>query len=502
MKFQRLTLTLAVAGTMFICNGNASAQTSTKNCKPTICFSNNSSTTGNAILELPGKEEIYYFEYDGITTYLDRIFTRKYNDNGKVILLQEDIKQYDDSFLKSRTSFTYNSNDMLSGTEYEEYDNMSDVWNKTKYSEISYDETCSDVINNASYFAYDIYEGAWVPDYNEYSFYKNIVRDEKGRVISNEDWSDKTMTMPSCGYTFEYGENDHAKKMYMTFSMQDETGSLVLKPTMLYDNIKWYRSNNQYLYWYAEDPNNIFVNDTNNLPLSYDVYYCDLDGNQTDLAASFSAEYDDQDRIIKCVIADKTYNTTTQINYQYEGSNKNYSVKELLSWYDDGNGTLDEGEDINRDERCIRTFDEFGNLLTEEEFYTDSYDNSEYQSGGKKYEYVYEEGARMTEKVYSEYNEYDSVYSKLSKTIYSDFVSTHTGMAGVNSTGLEINVMNNGIILSDGSSTTYRIYDMQGVVCKHGGNTSFISTESLAKGMYVIEVFTASGKAAVKFVKK
>ena len=501
-----------VLGLMLLSGVSVNAQRDINDIKPlttklTSSFSdllrvsraNVSSACDNTVMR-PLSEDIYSFHQGD--WFLESSHKYLYDAKGRRVQEVESRRDEMGQDLYTRYTLKYNEDGMLG--EFMEESSMDNAsWLKLRNTYNVYDSVRKNIHTQQIIYEWDDATESWIYKSDDVaSMYRDVKRDEQGRVVLDQMWNSKEKEKPYMGFEFEYGETGPATKMSIT--SPDEEGYLMR--AFVFEDLVWHKTDCQYL----KQSNNVyhtFARDPNNKIKSYTLYVCDQNGNKADWIGSYKAGYDEQDRLSRVHIKmpydkGKDQKYTSEIAYDTNG--KGSEVRIERNWVDDDDDDIyDLGEELLDNTKMVVIKDDKGNPVSEEWFEADAAGHYT-QLSGFKYETTYNEYGEISERITYSYNPDIAKYENFSRALYYDFVDA---TAGIENTVIgacpSVSVDNNEITVSYVPGACYKIFDIEGRMVKNGVlTTSKINIGNLADGLYLVRIGSKDFNKTIKLVKE
>ena len=434
------------------------------------------------LLQLPQSEERYGWDVSSDNWMLKRTQKIMYND--KYQISDQIYNYYYDNELSDKYHYmnTYYDNGMLKAQTQLWADATSD-WMNFLYYEYYYDTFDEALVSERKVFNWD---GSWV--FNEAGenggLYLDIVRDDKGRLVSYQQWTSNMKVTPGVGYYYEYQEGSDAP-VKMTLKTKKSKTDMTLVDAYVYENIRWIKSTPQLIHANSK-VYYVFGEDENNIPESYDVYEIDPETGVRAFDRTIRYIYDEEGRVTHIyALEDGKYHCLTR--FFYDQPNGGFT-KFFINFKDvNENMEFDEGEEkwLDLGSKQITTNDEYGNISSIEDFdYDETANDYIVSKKSRTWDRTYLEDGTLKEYVYTYIR--NGVLKNKEKFVYDDFVEqVPTGIA--TASDVQLKVGKGYIKAHDG--TRYMISDMEGRVYRTGvvsGNV--IRMDGMAKGMYVVRV--------------
>ena len=497
-----------VLGLMMFTSVSVSAQSKVNFFSETIPVKNNLITTfsdflkssrkepldseANVIMR-PLKEDVYSMHQGD--WFLESNNVYEYDIKGRRI--KEVLTRRDDmgQDVHTRISLKYNDDGMVSEfLEENAVDNQPFIVNRNTFNE--YDAVRKNIQVLQKVYVWDESSESWDYRPNDVAnLFREIIRDEQGRVTNNQLWSNEERFTPYTGYEFEYGESGAATKMYLI--SPDDDGYLLR--TFLFEDLVWHKSDCQYL----KMSNNVmhtFTKDPYNQISSFTIYTCNQNGDKMEWAGNYKASYDEQDRLVRADIrmpydmgSDQKY--FSQIAYDTKG--KGSVVRIEKNWVDQNdNDVYDITEQLLDDVKYIYNVDDKGNPISEE-WYQGDVNGSYVQVSGMKYETEYTDFGAIKQRISYTFNPETQKYEYLSKAVYSNFIDVVAGMESV-ACNKVIKVGANGMETKGMNGEHYIVSDVQGRIMLSGiVSGSLINLSTLSEGIYVVRI----GNSCIKIIR-
>ena len=431
--------------------------------------------TGKRKVKVPGK--IQYYSYERGEWVFESLEKYAFNADGLLEVFENEFV----ASAEGKHGFS-----RLTLSDYDEFDmyhvsvdELSDdgvEWQKELKVEASYDDVAHDVRVYQKAFAWDSMLQDWLYDSeSSYNWYKEIVRDEQGRMLSNLMWDSKEKRYGYLSYTFEYGAKPHAETVYV---LMDNTR------LYSYEKIDWHVSSNQY-FWISNNLVWGLYDGRENLPAHYVVYELRGDGNKV-LMGEVTYTYGEGDRLESKEYRDVQTKAVTRERYSYQVSGKNCNVVYYDSFRDNnGDGEPNDGDEIWAQEAYAELFDGYGNVTDEQTYRMDK--EGTYQlAKGMQYLHTYDADGVRLETVGKEYDAETGVYEPMMRIVLSDFVEVETGIDETVADGLGLSVEGDRISLPEGEAWHYALYDLKGRCCRKGVASSVIDLSGMEQGLYMV----------------
>lgn len=435
------------------------------------------------IKQVPQTEALYKWENDDWV--IQKMYNTEYNDLYQMIHYY--IHNYYEGDLLETYHYEYEyGNDGNIKTYIEQYKPSYefDYVNMFRY-ELKYDDVCKDYLISQNEYEWEPNSEEWCPNTTGYTYYIEIKRDAANRVTSRTYWDSEDKNYALNAIYYEYDSTDGPASSIIIKQMDEDSHELI--PIYLYDEIKWKKSNCQYLY---EKSNiyNLFDDDSNNIVKSFVLYDITENGDKFKSFVSNKYENGGKERKQKTsILSADGVNILNTYEYDFdENGSYNYYYD---NWKDlNNNGVYDDGE-IAKDRRSfviMYRFDKYGNEINRsyKKFNTETkkYDIDVYTYVNK---YQYFEDGTIIEYEHSYYSK--GKLKTKEKTVYSNFIDYIPTSIKDTQNNIEIAVHDGYVTATDGAR--YQIFDIQGRLCKSGIVTSStISLEDLSEGIYIVRV--------------
>lgn len=415
--------------------------------------------------------------------------------------MKEILTRRDDMCQDVHTRFTmkYNEDGMI-GEFLEEYSIEDLEYLKLRNTYNTYDAVRNNIQIAQKVYVWDEATESWDYSINDVAnMYREVKRDDQGRVTLNQMWSNEEKFAPYIGFIFEYGETGSANKMIIT-SPADEG---YLMQSYMFEDLVWHKSDSQYL----KMSNNVyhtFTKDPLNQISSYTLYACDANGNKGEWIGSYEAKYDEQDRLVRAYIRmpydmESYQKYVCEIAYDINGQGSETRLEK--NWVDNNDDDIyNLGEELISSVKMTTAFDEKGNPISEEWFNGDV-SGQYYQASGMKYETTYTDFDAIEQRITYTFNPNLGEYEYLSKVVYSDFIDVVAGIEDIKTEEGNV-IVNGGEITVEGmDGNRYNVFDIQGKMIKSGVViSSKINLEGLAEGIYLVRLTSNDNSLIIKVI--
>lgn len=438
--------------------------------------------TGQHQTRLPKK--ITEYNYDNDNWNVKEIKDITYNDQGYAISEIVQRARYDGTFSYMRNTFEYNENGMVTSSMREVSKDEMATWTNNKLNTFEYDDIVNDAIIMQGVFKWDATNEIWNQQtMDPKNVFREIVRDENGRVIQDQWWDTKDKSISSIGYYLKYEDGDHASKMYLKETDKNNE----MRTSYEYRNIKWYKCNDQIMYL---SPNiyHVFAQEKENLVSSYEIYQAGVNGSLPQLMGEYSAIYDDMDRRTSVKIV-MPYDQMFEGIYEYDTQGEGSYVSIERNWIEKTkNGILDDDENVMFDCKVVMKYDEFGNLILNDRYDAD-FDGTYIHSGGYMSEYKYAEDGTMLERIDKQYDKNINDWKFMAKFVYENFTDVVTAVENARQQNVRAFIEGNSITVENADGYPYTVIAADGRQVKSGVvASSKINLSGIASGAYVVKI--------------
>lgn len=446
---------------------------------------------------VPCKEVIYSF-YDGWFKNSSSVMT--YNEMNAMLTKKSEIFDMEGnmSFCLSDV-FAYDSN----GNQTEDVAQISfdegKTWTNDQRTVTGYDIVRTDMPVMLEAYRWDSDANEWYLDEeNENSYFFELERDDNNRVVKNTRWFNSLKPFAMVSQEFVYGEDGSAVKMLWN-GLNDE---YELVPTFIYEDMKWYKSDNQFV---AIVPNVYypFDLDRNNVVKSYKISGAAPDGTVSEFIGSYDSEFDEKGRL-SYVNINFTDGSNYICDYQYDiDENGSFNVIEIVEGDLNGDGMVTDDE--VEESHMYTTRDAHGEICKEEMFVVDPATKQEIMTEGYKYETEYDNDGLLTSVTSSYYTEYvdGGSYVYLDRREYSEYNGKPSGIDNVEMKNASVSINGDSMNFRNARGAHYTISDLQGKTYGHGVvRNDVVSVENLPEGMYIVKISGRNINNAVKLIKK
>ena len=458
-------------------------------------------TTATNLEPKPQKAEIYI--YGDYGWGLSSIANMSYNNS--LQLIEKSTAVYDniDNSILGMMKDCYVYDDfgnMIENSTLESYDE-GETWSNMMLLKCEYDNIRKDLPILKEYYLWDEMSNSWYLDEeNEDGFFLEIDRDNNNRVINSITWLNSEKPIALVSHSFNYDSNNSAVGFLWNALNEDYE----LEPTYIYDNIKWLRTDNQFV---SISPNIYypFETDINNVLISYDLYNANYNGTKDVLEASYNSVYDSSNRLSKVEILFQD-GIIYECSYEYDkDENGSFELFEVIKADIDGDGQISSDEEIEK-YRMFTTKDKYGEIIKEEMFNIDPFTGEEIQEEGYIYDLEYDEDGLLLKVTTSYFTEFvdNGSYVYLDRVIYSDYTNNTTSGI-INNSNKDAVVSLNGthIDISNARGAHYSICDINGKSVAHGVvRNDNVSVDGLSNGMYIVKISGKNINNTIKLIKK
>ena len=455
----------------------------------------------------PLRETAYF--YDDGTWYRDYDYIVEYNKTG--MMTHEKQTAYNrDRSVKAAIDGIYELNE--NGFPITETYNVSEDgvnWRKWGLIKNIYDKKRTDAILNRETYGWDSMRDSWQYIPSSYLYHlTQVVYDENGRITSNILWygSEKD-GMATDRITYQY-DNIGVLKSILWECL---TPGDIIKMEA-YD-IKWLRTNGNYI-TYGNDIYDIFDDDiTNNAPLSYSVTEYDSNGNAVKRKGRVTYKYDEKGRIVqkKTITGEHRRIFIDTLVYDID-ANGSYSEEHVYGTdnNDDGVISCDGIEDYSKTERI---FNEHGNLILKNEYVlTDDTpfldfgschtykDSTPRIDKSTRHSYKYGSNGEILEETIDVMHYGESAYTPKLRYEYFDFTDIVQSISpiGLQNNSTLVTYRNESIFFNEFEGSAFTVVDTHDMICMKGKAPHELSVKNLSKGMYKL---TING-LTIRFYKK
>lgn len=449
-----------------------------------------------AVKNLPTKEAFYLWDEEAqewVHLYNTEF---SYTPSGKIAVTTE-IDVESDGESQVRITNTYNDADALVSVVTATSEDAGETWENSQKTEYTYDAVVpSFALSNLIYYWTD---DAWELGYgNQY----DITRNDKGVVTSVSRMA-----------PYE-GKMDPIAKVENTLSADGATVS-ALKVTELKED--WTTGD---IAWEENfDLRDIVWNNTDGQTLRFDIEDYARGANRVKSAESWyggEKEASITGAYPNAFEGEMTFSFTdgsemiigTRYTDEATGSYEDYSDLTFFEGPDDdlnGDGIInnDDRMIVNENEVIAVKYDQFGNVVSEEQ--TLLIDGEIEEAYGTKWTYTYNEDNVVTEVVVTVFDPDSNEYYNDQRMVLSDFIAAgDSGVGNVGAAAGDISYTLRGrtltVIAAGAAKVAVTALDGKLVASAEGEGVCTLDLSALAAGVYVISVKTASGAKVIKAV--